>query len=128
VLDVNAHDQTVIPDPKEHVVPLKKFVPVRFTDICACPCEPVFGLTPVKVGAGTAVTVMVRTGGLGLVLPAESVTVSDAMYTPAVENATFPGLASVLEFGLPPRIAQEYDAMEPVDALAEPAKLTDCPG
>src|SRR5215475_10402654 len=102
VLDTSAHDQTVIPAPNEHVTPLRKFVPVKFTDMCACPCEPEFGLALASVGAGVVVTVIVRTGGLGFVLPAVSVTVRDAMYTPAVGKVTFPGLACVLAFGFPP--------------------------
>jgi hypothetical protein len=45
---------------------------------------------------------MLTTGGLGSVIPALSVTVSDAIYWPAVENVMFPGFASELEPGLPP--------------------------
>jgi hypothetical protein len=128
VLETNEHEEILIPAPKSHDVPFTKFVPPRFTEILDCPWEPELGTEVDRVGAGVVVTVTVRTGGLGSVLPAESVTVREAVYSPAVENVTGPGLASVLVFGLPPRMDHEYAAIEPLGALPEPAKFTDCPG
>jgi hypothetical protein len=128
VLEASVHDQTVIPDPNEHVAPFRKFAPARFTDRCAWPCEPELGFELERAGGGVVVTVTVRTGGLGSVFPALSVTVRVAVYTPAVEKVTGPGLACALAFGLPPRMDHEYAAMDPLGAVPVPAKLTDCPG
>src|SRR5580765_3390969 len=127
-LETNVHEDTVIPAPNEHVAPFRKFAPARFTVRFTCPCEPELGVAVVSVGGRLVVTVMVRTGGLGSVLPAESVTVSEAVYTPLLANVTGPGLAKVLVLGLPPRIDHEYPVIEPLVALPVPAKFTDCPG
>ena len=51
-------------------------------------------------------TVIRRVGGLGSLVPALSVTISVTSYTPGVENATAPGVAEVLESGVPPGNAQ----------------------
>jgi hypothetical protein len=79
VPETNEHDKTLIPGPKLHVAPFRKFVPPRFTERLTCPIEPELGTEVDRVGAGVLVTVMVRTGGLGSVLPAVSVTVRDTV-------------------------------------------------
>jgi hypothetical protein len=54
VLEVNAHEVTVMPAPKLHVAPLTKFVPLTATPLTDAPCAALFGLTEVTVGAGSA--------------------------------------------------------------------------
>ena len=52
-------------------------------------------------------TWIVRVGGLGLLIPKLSRTVSDTTEVPAVGNLTFPGFNTVLVFGLPDGKYQE---------------------
>ena len=72
-------------------------------------------------------TVIFRVGGFGSVRFPLSVTVSVAVYVPAAEYVTFPGVASALLFGLPPGKVQEYPEMVPSGSLPELANDTDWP-
>ena len=98
---------TVVPAPKLQVGDDRKLLPVKVTLRLDFPCPPTLGLTAESTGAGAEVTLMVRTGGLGSVLPAESVTVNEAVYVPAVENVTAPGFCNELVAGDPPRKLHE---------------------
>ena len=73
--ELKVHELMVIPAPKLHVGAARKFVPVRITLRFVLPCAAVLGLKLVSDGLGLVATVMVRTGGLGSVFPAVSVTV-----------------------------------------------------
>jgi hypothetical protein len=57
-------------------------------------------------------TVIVRVAAV-LVSPPLSVTVNEAVYVPGVEYVTAPGLATVLEDGLPPGKLHEYALIVP---------------
>jgi hypothetical protein len=78
-----------------------------------------------KSGAG--LTVIFRVGGFGSVRFALSVTVSVAVYVPAAEYVTLPGVASALLFGLPPGNVHEYAEIVPSGSLPDPANDTDWP-
>ena len=119
---------TVIPAPKLQAGELRKFDPARVTVRFVLPCVEVAGVTLERTGVGTVVTVIVRTGGLGSVLPALSVTVNEAVYFPALEKVTAPGLAVALLFGEPPRNTQEYPVIDPLGAVPVPENVTDWPG
>ena len=73
------HEVTLIPAPKLHAGPVKKLLPVSVTLRLVCDCLPEIGVAPLNVGAGAVVTVIVRVTGLGSVMPALSVTVSEAV-------------------------------------------------
>lgn len=122
------HELTVTPGPRMHAAPLTKLAPVIAKLRLTLPCSPVFGPTLLTVGAGPLATVIVRTGGLGSVFPAVSVTFSDTLYTPAVAKVTFPGFASVLFAGEPPRNTHEYPVIDPLLTVPVPAKFTAWPG
>lgn len=117
-----------MPAPKLHVGEGRKLLPVSVTLKLDLPCPPTLGLTAESTGAGSVATVIVRTGGLGSVFPAESVTVNEAEYVPAVAKVTAPGFCSELVAGLAPRKLQEYPVIEPLEAVPVPANVTDCPG
>lgn len=119
---------TVMPEPKPQVGEARKLLPDSVTIRFDFPCPPTLGLTADRTGAACEATVMVRTGGLGSVLPAESVTVKEAVYVPAVENVTAPGFCSELVAGDAPRKLHEYPEIEPLDAVPVPEKVTDWPG
>lgn len=70
---------TVMPEPKPHVGEGRKLLPDSVTLRLDFPCPPTVGLTAERTGAASEATVMVRTGGLGSVFPAESVTVNEAV-------------------------------------------------
>src|SRR5690349_18653515 len=68
------------------------------------------GLTSMVKSALLGSTVTVRVGGDGSELPAESIAVSEAVYTPAEGNVTLPGLRAVDVAGVPPGKIHEYAA------------------
>ena len=51
VEELNVHELTVIPEPKAHVAPVRKLLPLRFTD-AVVPWYPEVGLTELNVGGG----------------------------------------------------------------------------
>ena len=71
-------------------------------------------------------TVMVRVAG-ALDNPPLSVTVSEAVYVPALAYVTFPGAATELDAGFPPWNDHEYAAIVPSGSFPDPAKDTDPP-
>src|SRR5688572_8952337 len=76
---------------------------------------------------GLPSTTTVTVGGLTLLSPRLSSTVSDAVYVPGVENATAPGAATVLLPGEPPGKNHWYVVTLPSGSLALPANVTDWP-
>ncbi len=110
----------MIPAPNEHDGAFRKFDPLSVTLRLVLPRAAELGLTLASAGAGEFATVMVRTGGLGSVFPALSVTVNVTEYLPGFANVTVPGLASELVLGEPPRKTQEYPVMDPLGALPVP--------
>ena len=69
----------------------------------------------------------VRVAGV-LDAPPLSVTVSDAVYVPGVEYVTLPGVATLLELGVPPENDQAYAVMLPSPSVPVPANDTLWPG
>ena len=70
---------------------------------------------------------MVRVFGDGSFRPALSVTVRVATNMPGVEYVTLPGVATLLDPGLPPGNDQEYAVTVPSGSVPDPEKNTDCP-
>ena len=70
---------------------------------------------------------MVRVFGDGSLRPALSVTVRVATNMPGVEYVTLPGVATLLDPGLPPGNDQEYAVTVPSGSVPDPEKNTDCP-
>ncbi len=70
---------------------------------------------------------MVRVFGDGSLTPALSVTVRVATNMPGVEYVTSPGVATLLEPGLPPGNDQEYPVTVPSRSVPDPEKNTDRP-
>src|SRR6266851_4642218 len=89
--------------------------------------EPLAGLVIEADSAGVPPTVIVTVGGLGLLAPRLSSTVSEAVYTPGFAKVTAPGFCALLFEGEPPGKSHVYCAIEPSGSLAVPAKVTDCP-
>src|SRR3989442_83750 len=84
------------------------------------------GLVKEAVKTG-ACTVIVRVGGLGSLSPRLSVTVSETMYVPGVENVTAPGVAALLVADEPPGKTHERVATLPSASVPSPLNVTDCP-
>jgi hypothetical protein len=66
------------------------------------------GVTAISKSALAGRTLILRRGGLGSELPAASIKVNDATYSPAVLKVTFPGVLVVATEGLPPGKIHEY--------------------
>src|ERR1051325_1801840 len=64
--------------------------------------DPFAGLVICAPSADVPATLTVTTGGLVLLSPLLSSTVSETVYVPGFANVTLPGLWSVLVFGVPP--------------------------
>jgi hypothetical protein len=82
-------------------VPLKPVAGVTVA-VYVVPAPARMVLDPGVADNEKSVTVIVRVAADWLVAPPLSVTLSDAVYVPAVEYVTFPGAANELELGLPP--------------------------
>ena len=74
--ELKVQELTTMPVPKLHFGEARKLLPLKVTTIFDFPCAPTLGLAAESTGAGCEATVMERTGGLGSVFPAESVTVN----------------------------------------------------
>src|SRR6266480_4715046 len=72
-------------------------------------------------------TMTVRVFGDGSLRPALSVTVRVATNVPGVEYVTLPGVATLLDPGLPPGNDQEYPVTVPSGSVPDPEKNTDRP-
>ena len=91
--------------------PVKLLTGVTVTVKAAAPpgttCCPA-GPTMMEKSGLVGVTVILRVGGLGSELPLESISVSEAMYSPAVAKMTLPGFWAVEVACEPPGKTHEY--------------------